>query len=83
MKNNLKKISIGLAETQGSEMFEKKNPITEEESWQKALSRAVTNPKQLLQALQLDSSLLDEAAIEAYQQDYKNVLAQTRDREDD
>lgn len=39
-----------------------------QEAWQQALSQAVTNPKQLLQALQLDSSLMNEQVLEASNQ---------------
>ncbi len=39
-----------------------------QEEWQQALSQAVTNPKQLLQALQLDASLLNDDVLEASKQ---------------
>ncbi len=39
--------------------------MPETESWKTALSQAVTHPKQLLERLQLDSTLLDEAMQQA------------------
>jgi EF-P beta-lysylation protein EpmB len=76
MENNLTKISIKLdalnsnkpkkeSSEEPLENFNCDSIRAKQEPWQSALSQAVTNPKQLLQALQLDSSLLNEQAQDA------------------